>query len=192
MADGTGNAHYETQAATTVTVWDPLVRLFHWSLVGLFAFAFITGEDLPGPHETAGYIVAGLVAFRLVWGVAGSRYARFSNFIYNPATVISFLRDTAAMKARRYLGHNPAGGAMVIALLAVLAVLSLSGWMSTMDAYKNARWLKELHEISAFAALGLIGLHILGVLIASLEHGENLIRAMVTGRKRAPGPDDIA
>lgn len=176
----------------TVRVWDPLVRIFHWSLVGLFAFAFLTGDEWETPHELAGYVVAGLIGFRLVWGFAGSRYARFSNFLYRPATVAGFVRDTARMKARRYLGHNPAGGLMVIALLLVIAVISLTGWMMTTDAYWGLDWVEELHEASAFAALGLIGLHIGGVIIASLEHGENLVRAMITGKKRAAGPDDIA
>jgi len=180
------------QAPVTVRVWDPLVRLFHWSLVGLFAFAFLTGDEWQAPHEFAGYVVAGLIAFRLIWGFAGSRHARFSNFLYGPSTVVEFLRDTVRMKARRYLGHNPAGGLMMIALLLVIAVISVSGWMMTTDAYWGVGWVEELHEASALAALGLIGLHIGGVLIASLEHGENLVRAMITGRKRIAGPDDIA
>lgn len=185
---GTG----DTQSPATVRVWDPLVRIFHWSLVGLFAFAFLTGDEWQTPHELAGYIVAGLIAFRLIWGFAGSRHARFSNFLYGPSTVAGFVRDTVRMKARRYLGHNPAGGLMVIALLIVIAVISLTGWMMTTDAYWGLDWVEELHEASAFAALGLIGLHIGGVIVASLEHGENLARAMITGRKRAAGPDDIA
>ncbi|KJS09129.1 MAG: cytochrome B561 [Hoeflea sp. BRH_c9] len=180
------------QSPATVRVWDPLVRIFHWSLVGLFAFAFLTGDEWQTPHEMAGYVVAGLIAVRLAWGFVGSRHARFSNFLYGPATVAGFVRDTVRMKARRYLGHNPAGGLMVIALLIVIAVISLTGWMMTTDAYWGLDWVEELHEASAFAALGLIGLHIGGVIVASLEHGENLVRAMITGRKRAAGPDDIA
>ena len=182
----------DVRSPATVRVWDPLVRIFHWSLVGLFAFAFLTGDEWQTPHELAGYAIAGLIAFRLVWGFAGSRYARFSNFLYRPSTVAGFVNDTFRMKARRYLGHNPAGGLMVIALLIVIAVISLTGWMMTTDAYWGLDWVEELHEASAFAALGLIGLHIGGVIVASLEHGENLVRAMITGRKRAAGTDDIA
>lgn len=176
----------------TVRVWDPLVRIFHWSLVGLFAFAFLTGDEWQKPHETAGYIIAGLIAFRVIWGFAGSRHARFSSFIYRPSTVAGFLTDTVRMKARRYLGHNPAGGLMVIGLLLAIAVISLSGWMMTTNAYWGVEWVEELHEAAAFAALGLVALHVGGVIVASFEHGENLVRAMVTGRKRAPGPNDIA
>ena len=180
------------QSPATVRVWDPLVRIFHWSLVGLFTFAFLTGDEWQKPHEVAGYIIAGLIGFRVIWGFAGSRHARFASFIYRPSTVAGFLVDTMRMKARRYLGHNPAGGLMVIGLLLAIVVISLSGWMMTTNAYWGVEWVEEVHEASAFAALGLIALHVGGVIVASLEHGENLVRAMVTGRKRAPGPDDIA
>jgi cytochrome b len=176
----------------TVRVWDPLVRIFHWSLVVLFAFAFLTGDEWQKPHETAGYIIAGLIGFRVIWGFAGSRHARFASFIYRPSTVAGFLTDTVRMKARRYLGHNPAGGLMVIGLLIAIAVISLSGWMMTTNAYWGVEWVEELHEAAAFTALGLVALHVGGVIVASFEHGENLVRAMVTGRKRAPGPNDIA
>ena len=191
----TAKAAMETgdiQSPATVRVWDPLVRIFHWSLVGLFTFAFLTGDEWQKPHETAGYIIAGLIGFRVIWGFVGSRHARFASFIYRPSTVAGFIGDTIRMKARRYLGHNPAGGAMVIALLLVLAAISLSGFLMTTNAYWGVEWVEELHEASAFAALGLIVLHVGGVIVAGFEHGENLVRAMVTGRKRAPGPDDIA
>lgn len=182
----------DIQSPATVRVWDPLVRIFHWSLVGLFAFAFLTGDEWQKPHEVAGYVIAGLIGFRVIWGFVGSRHARFVSFIYRPSTVAGFLTDTARMKARRYLGHNPAGGLMVIALLLVLAAISLTGFMMTTNAYWGVEWVEELHEASAFAALGLIGLHVGGVVVAGFEHGENLVRAMVTGRKCAPGPTDIA
>ena len=182
----------DTASPATARVWDPLVRIFHWSLVGLFAFAFLTGDEWQQPHELAGYTIAGLIAVRIVWGVIGTRYARFSNFLYGPSTVAGFLADTVRMKARRYLGHNPAGGLMVIALLLAISAISVTGWMMTLDAYWGMEWVEELHEASAFAALALIGLHLGGVILASYEHGENLARAMFTGRKRAAGPDDIA
>jgi cytochrome b len=182
----------DIQSPAAVRVWDPLVRIFHWSLVGLFTFAFLTGDEWQNPHEAAGYIIAGLIAFRVIWGFIGSRHARFFSFIYRPSTVAGFVADTARMKARRYLGHNPAGGLMVVALLLVIAVISVSGWMMTTDAYWGVKWVGELHEGAAFSALGLVALHVGGVIVASLEHGENLVRAMVTGRKRAAGPDDFA
>lgn len=182
----------DIQSPATVRVWDPLVRIFHWSLVGLFTFAFLTGDEWQKPHEVAGYIIAGLIGFRVIWGLIGSRYARFASFIYRPSTVAGFLADTVRMKARRYLGHNPAGGLMVLGLLLAIVVISLSGWMMTTDAYWGVGWVEELHEAAAFSAVGLVALHVGGVIVASFEHGENLVRAMVTGRKRAPGPNDIA
>ncbi|WP_339765485.1 cytochrome b/b6 domain-containing protein [uncultured Hoeflea sp.] len=182
----------DIQSPATVRVWDPLVRIFHWSLVGLFTFAFLTGDEWQQPHEIAGYVIAGLIAVRVVWGLVGSRHARFSSFIYRPSTVAGFVSDTVRMKARRYLGHNPAGGLMVIALLMVIIAISATGWMMTTDAYWGVEWVEELHEGAAFTALGLIALHVGGVIVASFEHGENLVRAMVTGRKRAAGPNDIA
>ncbi|WP_422370665.1 cytochrome b/b6 domain-containing protein [Hoeflea sp.] len=191
----TARTHLEAgdvSSPATVKVWDPLVRIFHWSLVGLFAFAFLTGDEMKGPHELAGYAIAGLVAFRIAWGLVGSRHARFSSFLYRPSTVAGFLGDTLRMKARRYLGHNPAGGLMVLALLAAIAAISVTGYMMTTDAFWGVGWVEQVHEASAFGALGLIALHIGGVIVASLEHDENLVRAMITGRKRAPAPGDIA
>lgn len=176
----------------TVRVWDPFIRLFHWSLAGLFAFAFLTGDALDRPHEIAGYAIAALIAMRVIWGLAGPRHARFSAFLHRPSTVAGFLRDTLRLRARRYLGHNPAGGLMVIALLIALVVISATGFMMTADAFAGSGWIGDVHEASAFAALGLVALHIGGVIVASFEHGENLVRAMITGRKRAPGPQDAA
>jgi cytochrome b len=176
----------------TVKVWDPFVRIFHWSLVGLFAFAFLTGDEWQQPHELAGYAIAGLVAARIVWGFVGSRHARFSTFVRSPNQVFRFLSATARFSAPRYLGHNPAGAAMILALLAAIGVIATTGYMMTTDAYWGVEWVEEVHELAAWGALGLIALHLAGVVAASLEHSENLVRAMVTGRKRAPGADDVA
>lgn len=176
----------------TVKVWDPFVRIFHWSLVALFAFAFLTGDEWQNPHELAGYAIAGLVAARILWGLFGSRHARFSDFVRSPLRILGFLKDTATLSAPRYLGHNPAGGAMVIALLAAVGVIAATGYMMTTDAYWGVGWVEEAHEIAAWATLGLVALHVAGVVLASVEHRENLVRAMITGRKRAPGPSDVA
>lgn len=167
-----------------VRVWDPLVRTFHWSLVAGFAVAWLTADEAKTAHEYAGYVVLGLVAVRILWGLAGTRHARFSDFVCRPATVISFLKDMVGRRAKRYIGHNPAGGAMVIALLAIVAVISATGVMMTTNAYFGVEWVEELHEGSVNMGLILVGLHILGVIFASFEHGENLVRSMVTGRKR--------
>lgn len=110
-----------------IKVWDPLVRIFHWTLVVAFFTAYFTEDDWQDIHVLAGYTVAGLVAFRIVWGFVGTRHARFSDFVFSPATIFKYLKDTLALRARRYIGHNPAGGAMVIALLISLACTTLTG-----------------------------------------------------------------
>lgn len=168
----------------TVRVWDPMVRLFHWSLVAAFAIAWLTGDEWQRLHEVAGYAIAGLVGFRLVWGLVGSTHARFSDFVYRPRVVIGYLTDTIHLRAKRYIGHNPAGGAMVVALLAALAVTCATGIMMTTQAFWGSEWVETLHEAMANLLLLMVGLHLVGVLAASIEHGENLVRAMITGRKR--------
>ncbi|AXS41775.1 cytochrome b/b6 domain-containing protein [Breoghania sp. L-A4] len=167
-----------------VRVWDPLVRLFHWSLVAAFVFAYATGDEWGAAHEKAGYVIAGLVALRVVWGFVGSRHARFRDFVRGPKAVGAYLRDSATRKAPRHLGHNPAGGAMVIALLVMLSLITATGVMMTMDRFWGVEWVEEAHEIVVNLTLGLIALHLAGVAFASLAHGENLVRAMITGRKR--------
>ena len=168
-----------------VKVWDPFVRVFHWALVVAFATAWYSGGIWDSPHLVAGYIVLALVVARIVWGFIGSRYARFSDFIYGPRVMHRYLADMLRMRAPRYLGHNPLGGAMVITLLATLLVICITGVMMTSDAYWGVKWVDNLHATASTFALILIGLHIGGVIFAGIEHSENLVRAMVTGMKRA-------
>jgi cytochrome b len=165
-------------------VWDPLVRFFHWSLVAAFIIAWLSGEEARRLHEIAGYAIIGLVAFRLVWGFVGPAHARFSDFVYRPSTIAGFLIDTVKFRAKRYIGHNPAGGAMVIALLAMLAATCASGVMMTTDAFWGVEWVERAHEAAANLMIILVGLHLAGVFAASVEHRENLVRAMFTGSKR--------
>lgn len=168
----------------TVKVWDPFVRVFHWSLVGLFVVAYATGDEIERVHIAAGYTIAALIAIRIVWGFVGPRHARFANFVRPPREVLGYMRDLAMLRAPRYVGHNPAGGAMIIALLMAVAATCATGIMMTSDAYWGAKWVEETHEVLANLTVGLIALHVLGVLIASFEHRENLVAAMFTGRKR--------
>jgi len=184
MTDVTVDAAGREQRPVTQKVWDPFVRIFHWSLLGLFVFAWFTGDEWQKAHEWAGYAVAGLVAARVLWGIVGSRHARFSDFVYRPSTVFAFLRDTIAMKAKRYRGHNPAGGMMVLALLVSIAVICASGYMMTLDMFWGEQWIETVHKLAVNATLGLIVLHVAGVILASFEHGENLVKSMITGRKR--------
>lgn len=168
-----------------VRVWDPFVRIFHWSLVGLFVLAFVTGDETEWLHLTAGYAIAALVLLRLLWGFLGSRHARFSDFVRTPREVTDYVRRAMRMRAPRYLGHNPAGGAMIIALLSMLIGISVTGFMMTTDAFWGAQWVEDLHEGLVYATIGLIAAHVVGVIFTSIEHGENLVKAMFTGRKRA-------
>ena len=168
-----------------VKVWDPFVRIFHWGLVTAFLVAWATGDESKRVHILAGYCVIGLVALRIVWGIIGAKHARFASFVRGPRAVTGYLRDTAKLRAKRYLGHNPAGGAMIVALLVMLSVIGATGFMMTTDAFWGVAWVQDVHETAVSVTLGLVVLHILGVVVASYEHGENLVRAMVTGRKRA-------
>ncbi|WP_339777761.1 cytochrome b/b6 domain-containing protein [uncultured Thalassospira sp.] len=177
--------------ATTVKVWDPLVRIFHWSLVTSFAVAWLSSDEIKDLHEWAGYCAAALISFRLIWGLTGSHYARFSQFVHGPKTTLNYLRDIPGGKAERYLGHNPAGGAMIIALLICMGLVATTGWMQTTDAYWGVRWVENLHEFLANCLLALVIAHVAGVIIASYHHRENLVRSMFTGRKRIGTQNDI-
>jgi cytochrome b len=167
----------------TVGVWDLFVRIFHWSLVILFGLAWMT-EDLQSVHQPVGYAILGLLALRIVWGFAGSRHARFADFVHTPRAILAYVRELLAGKAPRVLGHNPLAGMMVLALMAALIATGASGWLMATDAYRSARWLEEAHEALASLTLGLVAVHVIAVLVMSAWHGENLIRAMITGKKR--------
>ena len=185
-------------AGTKIRVWDRFVRFFHWSLVISFTLSYWSAKA--GKHElhaVLGYFVVGLVLARLFWGLYGSRHARFSNFIHAPAAVLHYLKAIASGHPRRYLGHNPAGGIMVVALLAalvfitftgltVLAVIDfdgpLLGMMKTMtDQEAYAAWSSHAYAVNIILAM--VGLHLLGVILASFQHKENLVHAMITGLK---------
>ncbi len=170
---------------STVRVWDLFIRVFHWSLVALIAVAFATGEDAERLHVQVGYAILILVALRVVWGFVGTKYARFSSFVRPPSEVVRFVQQSLSLRAPRVLGHNPAGGAMIIVLLAMIGVVSATGVMLTTDAYWGSEGLEGLHEASAYLLLALVLVHVAGVVLTSFEHGENLVRAMWTGRKRA-------
>jgi cytochrome b len=169
----------------TVRVWDPLVRVFHWSLAASFLGAYLIGEDGGQLHRALGYTVLGLIAFRLLWGVIGTRHARFASFIPSPRTLRNYVGDVATHREKRYLGHNPAGAAMIVALLLAVTATGVTGWMMTTDAFWGAEEIEDVHEVFANGTLLLVALHVGGVIFSSLRHRENLVRAMITGRKRA-------
>ena len=167
-----------------VMVWDWLVRVLHWGTAALFVVAFLS-EDFIGLHKLAGYTILGFVTARIVWGFIGSTHARFSDFMRPPADAIRYLRGLRDGTAPRSLGHNAAGGWMTVALLAGLIACGVTGWLLTRQPGEPAAWLKDIHEIAANATLTLVLVHLAGVAASSLRHGENLIKAMITGRKPA-------
>lgn len=177
---------------TSIEVWSYYVRLFHWALVLSVTVAWLTSGEIMKVHKYAGYLAIALVASRFAAGLLGSGYTRFAQFVRSPRQTLDYLGDIAHKRERRYIGHNPAGAAMVLALLACICGIALTGWMQTTDAYWGVAWVQFVHELLGNAILVLIAIHIAGVALASIRHRENLIRAMVTGRKRAPAAGDIA
>jgi cytochrome b len=173
-------------------VWDPLVRIFHWSLALSFAVAWLTRHSSEDIHHLAGYAAGALVLIRVLWGFIGTPYARFAQFIRAPGTIASYIVDIATGREVRYLGHNPAGGAMVIVLMAAMAGAALTGWMMTTDAFYGVDWVGHMHDLIGNGLLLLVLAHLAGVALASIRHRENLIGAMISGRKRAPAPEDVA
>ncbi len=173
-----------------VRVWDGFVRLFHWSLVTMIAGTWLTAEGAKLLHERLGYAIAILIAARLVWGLIGPRHARFADFVRGPRPVLAYLRDLRAGRERRYLGHNPAGGAMIVALLLAVTGTALTGWLQATDAFWGSSATEERHETLATLILVLAGLHVAGVLVESLRHRENLVLSMLTGTKRALSDKD--
>jgi cytochrome b len=183
-------------SATEVRVWDLFVRFFHWTLAFAFAVAYLTDDEMLTVHVWAGYTVTALVLARVVWGFVGPRHARFSDFVYAPRAVVRYVCDLLRLRAERHLGHSPGGGAMVLLLLVFLAATVTTGLVvygGDQQAGLFARWfsvetgeaVEEIHELFANMTLALVFVHILAVIFASFAHGENLIRSMITGRKRA-------
>ena len=171
-------------ASRSTLVWDLFVRVFHWGLVGAFGGAYVLSEDGGPIHHALGYAVLGLVAARILWGLAGSYHARFANFVPTPRAFAEYTRAMVAGRERRYLWHNPAGGAMIIALLMLLTATGVTGWLLTTNAFWGSEALETLHGVCANAVLVCVALHVGGVLLASWRHRENLVSAMLTGRKR--------
>jgi cytochrome b len=172
----------------TVKVWDPLVRLFHWTLAGLFLANFFT-EEGELVHRGFGYAILALIAVRFVWGWVGTRHARFSDWVVGPRRVRGYLRERLAGRSRRQLGHNPGASVMILALLAGVLLVAFTGWLQTTDKFFGEGWLQDLHEVLAYGVLGLVVLHVLAAVGESVHYGENLIAAMIHGLKRALGQD---
>ncbi|WP_414590781.1 cytochrome b/b6 domain-containing protein [Ancylobacter sp. G4_0304] len=169
----------------TVQVWDPVVRVFHWTVVAGCLLNLFILEDGDLAHRIIGYLVAAMLVIRLVWGFIGTRYARFTEFVPSRHRLVGYLAALAKGREPRMLGHNPAGAVMMLALMALLAAVSLTGWMMGLDAFWGEEWLEETHEFLANAILVLALLHAAAAVIESVRHRENLVLSMITGRKRS-------
>lgn len=178
-------------ATRSILVWDAPVRVFHWLMVLSFAGAWLTAERDAWRlvHVTLGYTMAGLVAFRIVWGLVGTRYARFSDFVRGPASVLSYFRGLLRGRPGHYLGHNPAGALTILAFLVMTVILAGTGWATYHAVGGEA--MEELHEVFANLMLVIVGVHVAGVLVSSWVHRENLVGAMVNGRKAGEERDGI-
>jgi len=169
-------------------VWDLPTRAFHWLLALSFAGAFLTAESerLRDVHMLLGYTAFGLVAFRLLWGIFGTRYARFTALPLSPAAVLGYLKSLPTRSPRHYFGHNPAGSWAIVFMLLLVLALGATGWAQAVEA--GPEWLEDLHEGLANALLALVVVHVAAVLVSSALHRENLPRAMLTGYKPGDGP----
>jgi cytochrome b len=176
-------------ARCKVLVWDAPVRVFHWLMVLSFAGAYLSAESERWRllHVTLGYTMAGLVAFRIVWGLVGTRHARFSTFVRGPSAVARYLRGMLRGQPDHHAGHNPIGALAIIALLGLTLAITATGWATFNDA--GGEWLAQLHDAAATLMLAVVGVHLAGVLLGTWLHNDNLIGAMVTGRK-AGRPED--
>jgi len=166
-----------------ILVWDLPTRAFHWLLALSFVGAFATAdsERLRDVHVFLGYTMLGLVAFRLVWGLLGPRYARFSSFAFGPRAVAAYLRSLLTRSPQHHLGHNPAGSWAIYALLGLTLLAGATGYATYNEL--GGHWTEELHEAAANTLLAVVLVHVAGVLVSSLIHRENLARAMLTGYK---------
>ncbi len=163
-------------------IWDPVVRLAHWTFVFGCAAAFLT-EEARTAHRAVGYAVMAALVVRLLWGFVGNGHARFASFVRGPREVVAYTRAMLRGEEPYFEGHNPLGAVMILTLLALLAVITVSGWMTTLDAFWGEEWVEELHATSAELLLWLVPLHVAGVVFASIRHRENLVVAMITGHK---------
>lgn len=174
-----------------VRVWDPLVRIFHWTVAGGVLANLTFLREARDWHVNVGYLVVSALVIRIVWGFVGSGHARFANFIPGPRGLTNYVSAMIKRREPRYVGHNPAGAAMIVLLMVLLAIVSATGWMMGLDTFWGVGWVETVHEVSANILTGAIALHVIGAIVESARHRENLPLAMVTGYKRTGEGTDI-
>jgi cytochrome b len=174
-----------------ILVWDVPTRVFHWLQALSFGAAYLTAfsERMRNYHVALGYILLGLLVFRLLWGFVGTRYARFRSFLFNPKEIFVYLLTMVKGKPAHYLGHNPAGSVSVWLLLGLGLFIGVTGVLALQDDASDV--VVDLHGLATNVMLGVILLHLVGVLMSSILHRENLVRAMFTGLKSAESDEGI-
>jgi cytochrome b len=177
------------RSAHTVAVWGPFIRIGHWLLAASILIAWLTRTGARTPHEWSGYVALALVAARTVWGFVGIGHARFASFVRDAPATWSYAIAVLQRREPRHMGHNPLGAYMIVLLLLATAATGVTGWLYTTDRYWGIEWVENLHSTLADLLLVLIALHVAGVIGASLRHRENLIAAMLHGRKRSADDD---
>ncbi len=173
-------------------VWDAAVRSLHWALAAGIAAAWLTSERWTRWHEPVGYAVLAVVGLRIVWGCVGSPYARYRQFVRSPAHTLHYAALWLRGREPRHLGHNPLGGWMALVLWACVMGVGVTGWLLNTDRFWGDEWMDQLHRALAWTLVGLIVLHVSGVIFASVRQRENLVRAMFNGSKRAAQESDVS
>jgi cytochrome b len=175
-----------------ILVWDWPTRVGHWALVVSFAVAYASAESESWRlvHVVSGLMVGGIVAFRVFWGVVGTRHARFSNFVTRPKQVVQYLKRLLGGEPQHFTGHNPAGGLAILLMLTLCAASVASGWAIYNTV--GPQWLDKLHDVAANFTVIMVLIHLLGVFVGSYTYRENLVKAMVTGRKLGAANEGIS
>ena len=173
-----------------IRVWDPAVRVLHWTLAACVALAWATTVWLGGWHQRIGWAALAVVALRTVWGVVGPRRARFAGFIAGPRATWRYARLAIVGRAPRHVGHNPLGGWMVIALFTCVGALAFTGWLYTTDRFWGDETVERVHLALAWTIVVLVCVHVVGVVVTSVHQRENLIASMLHGMKREASKSD--
>jgi cytochrome b len=171
----------------SVVVWDPLVRSLHWSLATSVIVAFFTHERSVLIHEISGYLALAFVVIRIFWGFLGPEHARFSNFIASPWATWGYTRAVLKRDEPHYVGHNPLGGWMILALFVAVAGASGSGWLFETDTFWGDETVEAIHLYFGYLFVPLVVLHVSGVIFTSIRQRENLVAAMIHGHKTLDG-----
>ncbi len=174
-----------------VRVWDPIVRIFHWTVAGGVIANLTFLRHAETPHIYVGYAIIAALIVRLGWGFITRGHARFANFVPGPRRLVGYFGAMLGKREPRFVGHNPAGAAMIVLLLLLLATVGTTGWMMGLDAFWGVAWVETLHEVAANILIGAVALHVIGAIVESIRHHENLPLAMITGYKRAAEGTDI-